>query len=311
MRFSTDLPFACPRCRTPLQTDRDEARCPQDGLVFERREGIWRFLLPERAAVYEQFVQEYETVRRDEGWGGDESDIYRALPYEDLTHRHSEIWRIRAATYDALREKVVDPLTEESGRPLAILDVGAGNSWLANRLTGAGHQVAAVDLLTNATDGLGAHIHYDTTFLPVQAEFNRLPFEGGAADLVVFNGALHYATAYEETLGEALRVLRPQGQLAIMDSPLYHERISGEQMVRERQARFQQLYHFHGDALPMEGFLTFQRLDALAAALDLSWQVIRPNYGWRWALRPWLARLLGRREPATFLLLVGRRRGPI
>jgi SAM-dependent methyltransferase/uncharacterized protein YbaR (Trm112 family) len=308
MKMNTDLAFACPRCRTPLEMGPDQARCPQDRLLFERLDGIWRFLPPERAAVFEQFIREYETVRRDEGWGGTESDIYRALPYEDLTQRHPEIWRIRAATYDALREQVVDPLAEASGRPLAILDVGAGNGWLANRLAGAGHQVAAVDLLTNTTDGLGAHIHYETAFLAVQAEFDRLPFEASTADLVVFNGSLHYAAAYEETLGEALRVLRPQGQLAIMDSPLYHDRISGEQMVRERQARFQQLHHFRGDALPMEGFLTFEGLDELAAALNLSWQVIRPSYGWRWALRPWLARLLGGREPATFLLLMGQRR---
>jgi hypothetical protein len=43
----------------------------------------------------------------------------------------------------------------------------------------------------------------------------------------------------------------------------------------------------------------------LAAALSLRWRFIQPWYGLRWALRPWLARLRGHREPATFQLIIG------
>ena len=38
--------------------------------------------------------------------------------------------------------------------------------------------------------------------------------------------------------------------------------------------------------------------------LGLRWRVFPPWYGWRWALRPWRARLLRQREPSTFALLV-------
>lgn len=34
---------------------------------------------------------------------------------------------------------------------------------------------------------------------------------------------------------------------------------------------------------------------------------LQPSYGWRWAMRPFLARLRGQREPARFALLVGQR----
>ncbi len=54
-------------------------------------------------------------------------------------------------------------------------------------------------------------------------------------------------------------------------------------------------------------YLTYERLAQVADALSLQWQVIRPFYGWRWAIRPWLARLRGHREPASFYLIVGQR----
>jgi HemK-related putative methylase len=261
----------------------------------------------ERAGAFGTFIQEYETVRRAEGRGSDDPGYYRDLPFADRTGRFDEDWRIRATSFRALVERVLRPLEERHARPLMILDIGAGNGWLSNRLAQRGHAVAAVDLLTNADDGLGAHVHYDTAFVPVQAEFDRLPFAGGQADLVVFNASLHYATNYLVTLGEALRVLRPAGCLAIVDTPLYHHAASGAAMVREREAYFARHYGFPSNTLPSENYLTYERLEQLGAALGLAWHTTAPFYGVRWTLRPWKARIRRRREPATFLVIAGRR----
>lgn len=303
--------FACPACGTPLEAPApDERRCPADGTVYHREAGIWRFLLPKRQTFFEQFMAEYEAVRRAEGRGSKDSAFYRALPFEDLTGHFSDDWRIRARSFETLIERVVVPLEAELDRPLKTLDLGAGNGWLSYRLAERGHIVAAVDLLTNAFDGLGAHVHYDVDFVPAQAEFDRLPFVADQADLAVFNGSLHYATDFETTLSEVLRVLRDgggprKGQLVIMDSPVYHEAASGEQMVQEREAQFEAAYGFPSNAIPSENYLTYDRLDELAEALALSWEVHEPFYGWRWHSKPWKARLLGRREPAKFLVIVG------
>jgi len=303
------LRFACPACRTALEPARaGELRCPAEDHVYEKVDGIWRFLLPERAAFFRRFIQEYETVRRAEGRGADDPAYYRALPFRDLTGRYQEDWRIRAQSFFALIEHVVEPLELGRSRPLVVLDLGAGNGWLSYRLARRAHVVAAVDLLTNTFDGLGAHVHYDTAFTPVQAEFDRLPFADGLADLVVFNGSFHYATHYETTLQEALRVLRQSGRLVIMDSPVYRDARSGERMVREREALFEAKYGFPSNALSSENFLTFERLDELRQHLGIAWRVIRPPYayGWRWTLRRWRTRLVSRREPAQFMLIVGR-----
>ncbi len=167
--------------------------------------------------------------------------------------------------------------------------------------------LAAVDLMTNDFDGLGAHVHYPTHFTPVQAEFTHLPFAKAQADIAIFNASLHYAEDYVRTIGEAMRALKPDGQVIILDSPVYRDPGSGAQMVREREAYFAQHFGFPSNSIHSEHYLTHTRLETLADALGLRWQMHKPFYGLGWALKPLRARLRGRREPAQFFLIVGRR----
>jgi SAM-dependent methyltransferase len=303
-----DFHWACPVCRTPLTTlDAAHLRCSKDDVVFEQRDGIWRFLTPEREAHFAQFTREYQQVREAEGRGSITAAYYRALPFADLSGRFTADWSIRARSYNAFMQQVLQPLERAVRRPLLMLDLGAGNGWLSYRLARRGHLAAAIDLLANPQDGLGAYVHYAAAFTPVQAEFDRLPFDAAQFDLAIFNASLHYAVDYAATLREALRVLQPAGQIVILDSPLYRSSESGAQMVREREAVFTQLYGFPSNALPSENYLTQQRLHTLAEDLQVRWQIIRPFYGWRWQLRPLIARLRGRREPARFIVIVGQR----
>src|SRR5512138_3632198 len=228
--------FVCPRCRTTLERDTpDRVTCPQDGLEFRKEAGIWRFLLPESEAHYARFIADYEAVRRAEGRGSPAADYYRALPFKDLSGRRRADWRIRARSFSVLTKNVLTRLQVPLGRSLKIIDLGAGNGWLSNRLSAQGDRVIAVDLLTNEEDGLGAWKFYEHGYTPVQAEFNHLPIMDHFADAVIFNASFHYSEEYAETLREALRVLAPEGRIVIIDSPVYHRGASGEQMVQERE----------------------------------------------------------------------------
>ncbi|GAB4515921.1 MAG: hypothetical protein OHK0046_20170 [Anaerolineae bacterium] len=299
--MTMDWVFACPCCGAVLEAvSANQLHCPREKMDYYQEFGIWRLLPPERTAHYHQFMHEYQTIRDAEGRGAQHPAWYRALPFEDNSGRFTEDWRIRAESYRTLMEKVIAP----SNKPLRVLDVGAGNGWLSNRLAENGHRVAAVDLLVNATDGLGAHKHYSTPFTPVQAEFDHLPFADSQADVVIFNGALHYSTNYHITLNEALRVA---SQIVIMDSPVYHDATSGQRMVQEREAHFEKMVGFRSNTLPSESFLTYARLEALANELGLTWRRYTPNYGLKWNSRSLRARLRGHREPAKFHVLVGER----
>lgn len=300
--------FICPRCQTALERSApDRVTCPQDGLEFWQVDGIWRFLLPESEAHYAGFIANYESVRRSEGRGSTSANYYRSLPFKDLSGHHMADWSIRARSFNILVKTVLTQLQNPLERSLKIIDLGAGNGWLSNRLSAQGDRVIAVDLAVNEQDGLGAWKCYENSFTPIQAEFNHLPVMNRFADAVIFNASFHYSEDYSETLKEALRVLVPAGLIVIMDSPVYRSGDSGERMVAERKAQFREKYGFASDDLQSEHYLTYARLDQLGKEFDLTWKRLTPFYGLRWSLRPFIAGVLRRREPAKFHLIVGRK----
>jgi SAM-dependent methyltransferase len=255
-----------------------------------------------------QFVREYRTVRRAEGWGSGNPAYYESLPYRDLSGRHADIWRIRARSYDLFLSRVLQPLERATDR-LRVLDLGAGNAWLSARLVRRGHQAIAVDLLDDPLDGLGAVHHYVDQHRPaaIVANFDHLSLPDDTIDLAIFNASLHYSTDYLRTLGELLRVLRRGGTLVILDSPMYSDPTSGQRMVQEREARFLQTYGFASNALECEHFLTSERLAELAAALNLHWQVHTPRLDPLTAASRQLNGIRAHREPACFPVIVGAR----
>src|SRR5689334_13115920 len=239
--------FACPTCRADLEPIRPDAwRCPIDTTTFHCVDGIWRFLLPERAAVFAPFLRDYTTIRDAEGYGYDDLVRLRRLPNVDPAEPLAWQWRMRAISFASLRRHVLEPMEQSVGihedtpshtktsqnfvslrasswivSGLRVLDLGAGVGWLSNRLAELGHSPCAIDLNLDSRDGLGAAQHYGGDWPCVQAEFDRLPIGERQADLVIYNASLHYSTGYHATLAEALRVLRPGGRIVVLDSPIY------------------------------------------------------------------------------------------
>src|SRR5581483_11195681 len=132
----------CPRCAVDLA----RTECPRCAFRLETSAGIVGALPPERAAYFSRFVAEYERIRAAESRGSDGKDFYLELPYKDITGRNSGQWRIRARTYDYLVRNLLKPNLPTSA---AILDLGVANCWMSYRLSQAGYQPVAVDLLTN------------------------------------------------------------------------------------------------------------------------------------------------------------------
>jgi len=208
-------------------------------------------------------------------------------------------WRIRARSYAKLKVLLENQVPEAA----KILDLGAGSGWLCNRLFELGYTQCAVDLNVDQQDGLGAARNFSPVWPCIQAEFDRLPLEDGQADAVVFNASFHYCVNRERTLREAIRVLIPGGLLVIVDSPIYADPASGEQMLREQQDYFEALIGERSDSIKSSGYLTWELLASLGNELGLEWTVDKPWYGVRWALRHWKAKLRRSREPATFAVL--------
>jgi SAM-dependent methyltransferase len=282
-------------------------------MTIDQRQGIWRTLPERRERYFEKFVRDYETVRKAEGRGSDRPEFYLSLPYRDSTKHNSRQWEIRGRTYRHIERKILPDLVAQRGCALDILDLGAGNGWLSYRLTSLGHRPIAVDLCTNGFDGLGAAVHFrhalPTVFPRFQAELDRLPFQSEQFDWAIFNASFHYSENYDLTLAEAIRCLRRGGTVAIADSPFYNKEESGQQMLAERRSGFEQRFGFSSDNLASREYLTKQRLQALEAKHNVEWKVHRVSYGFRWACRPLVAALRGRREPSQFRIYTARVKG--
>ncbi len=298
------IQLACPKCRASLGgPHHDGDACDSCGEAYPIIDGIHRFLPTERLEFYQPFLRDYTTVRMAEGRGSGDVEYFRRLPEPTPGGPIEWQWNLRRHTWTTVRDRVLPKL----GDHLVVVDVGAGVGWLSNRLHALGHVPLAVDVTVDDDDGLGAARHYGPVWQRYQAEMDALPFADAQADLVVFNASLHYSTDYVRTIGEALRVLRPDGRIVIMDSPIYRHDTSGRQMVAERHADFEQRFGTRSDSIASIEYFTDSTLEEIGRQLDMCWARHRTWYGWRWAMRPWKARLRRRREPSRFVVLVGTR----
>ena len=313
----SDLWLRCPECLISIGpiSDGDHGHhsvsieCDCCGNAARRENGVWRMLSHSSRLRLRTFLREYEGIRRAEGRGSTHPAFYLALPFADLTGNFADQWRIRGRSYRYFERQLLPLLEERHGNSFRALDIGAGNCWLSYRLALHGHRPVAVDLCTNAYDGLEAADHYATVlpkfFARIEAEMNCLPVDDAQFDVAIYNASFHYSTDYERTLREALRCLRPGGTILIIDSPTYQLARSGETMRSERREAFEAKFGTRGDSLPTGDYLTPEIMNELSG-LGIRWTRHLAWYGIRWQLRPAIAYVKRRREPSQFYLYEGR-----
>jgi SAM-dependent methyltransferase len=309
--FASDAPallgvrLQCPLCRASI----NDLECQFCGFQMPIDNGIVNALPPDRAARFATFIGEYERIRTAEGRWSPHADFYLSLPYKDVSGKNSEQWKIRARTFDCLMKLLRSADFHPSGG--RILDLGAGNCWMSYRLALANYHPVAVDLLTNNRDGMGAAEHFrkhlPAMFPRFQAELTRLPFQDEQFDAAIFNASFHYAEDGGTTLAEALRCVRSGGTLIISDTSWYSSDESGRRMMAERNSAFIERFGTASDSIRSVEYLTDERLRALAEKFGIRWTIYRPRYGFKWAMRPFVAILRNRREPSRFRIYATRK----
>lgn len=124
-----------------------------------------------------------------------------------------------AAEYDAYRPdypaQLFDALESAMGQPLLwseVCDVGAGTGISARALAGRGATVTALDPGAGVLRVLRSRS--TSRVRPVVGDANALPLRDSVFDLVSFAQSFHW-TDPQRSVGEALRVLKPGGVLAL------------------------------------------------------------------------------------------------
>jgi SAM-dependent methyltransferase len=255
---------------------------------------------------WRRFRRAYGEHRAIEGRRFSDDELL-SLPFLSTGPLQRE-WSVRARTFQKFVRRVLEPRADAvEPRPLRVLDLGAGNGWLCYRVQLRGHLAVALDVRTDAVDGLAAahsyRPHIPRMFGRVAASFEDVPLVSDAFDIVVFNAAIHYALSLDVVIREAARVTKSTGRIAILDSPFYARSESGEAMVVEK--RRSSPTHFGERAkdllgLPFIEYLTRDRLADASHHLGLRWRRHRVSYPLWYEMRSVRASVGRRRPPSRF-----------
>jgi SAM-dependent methyltransferase len=252
---------------------------------------------------HRRFRRDYAEHRASEGRAALDA---RTLPYV-TSGPLARQWAVRARSWEAFERRVLQPAQRRADvradGPLRVLDLGAGNGWLAHRAAVAGAEALALDVRDDEVDGLGA-APAGSPIERVVASFEAIPLSAGEFDVVVFNAALHYAEDLGAALREARRVARIGGRVVVLDSPFYRTSEQGEAMVREKHRTAERRFGDRSSALLALAFveyLTPQRLaDASRHTRLGAWRRHRVRYPLWYELRAVRALVRGERTPSRF-----------
>lgn len=189
------------------------------------------------------FADLYGQVRDAERRILTDEDV-RALPNGDALWNADE-WRIRARG----ARRLVHAL-EEADRPLMILDVGCGNGWLTNILHQQGHMVIGLDGFTAELEQ-AARLFPGPAFIRADLFTPELPKEH--FDVIVFAASFQYFGDAPKTMDRCRELLRPRGEVHILDTILYHSRTEVEDARARSISYYDELgfpemaahYHMH------------------------------------------------------------------
>src|SRR5712692_7218159 len=101
--------LACPLCTSPLSSSLSCSACGRD---YSCRDGIYRFLVPERQEALQLFVSQYRVIRNLDGYRSRPAQYYRWLPHTNPRDPQAQTWRVRTETFEHLLRWVL-----ESGGP--------------------------------------------------------------------------------------------------------------------------------------------------------------------------------------------------
>jgi ubiquinone/menaquinone biosynthesis C-methylase UbiE len=159
--------------------------------------------------IYTQLRQKEKRVYTDE-------EVAR-LPSISPKHIHYKEWLLRKDS----SQKLVNHLKRKK-KALDILEIGCGNGWLSKRLStipdsrviGTDINFSEVQQAANVFQNV-PNLHF------MYVDVNPGVFNEKKFDTIVFADSIQYFESLNETIGNTLKLLKPDGEIHIIDSLFY------------------------------------------------------------------------------------------
>lgn len=173
-------------------------------------------------AIFTQLRQKEHRVYTDE-------EVAK-LPIISSGHVHYKEWLLRKKS----SQKLVAYL-KKKWKALDILEIGCGNGWLSHQLsTIPGSRVIGSDINFSEIQQ-AANVFQNVPnlhFMYVDAEPGV--FKEKRFDTIVFAASIQYFESLHKTISNTLKLLKPGGEIHILDSPFYS---SPERMAAKLRTR--------------------------------------------------------------------------
>lgn len=118
---------------------------------------------------------------------------------------------------DQLEPFISDFADFEGARGRSLLEIGVGMGSDLVRFARAGARASGVDLTEKAIEHTRRRLELEGLTADLQvSDAENLPFEDASFDRVYSWGVLHHTPDTQRAIGEAIRVLRPGGDLTLM-----------------------------------------------------------------------------------------------
>lgn len=138
------------------------------------------------------------------------------LPFASSSNPHKSEWNLRARSYLRFKEYL-----NAKKQGLNILDLGCGNGWFCGQLSKSfNHDFYLVDVnFTELTQGRRVFNSEKLKFIYADIFESKFPEKG--FDIILINAAIQYFPDISKLLNKLLTLLKVNGELHIIDSPIY------------------------------------------------------------------------------------------
>ena len=171
----------------------------------------------------------YLSVREKEGRLYSDEMVAR-LPSISDAHPLAKEWRARSASAARLTRYL-----SRRPKPLSILDLGCGNGWLSNLLHRSGHRVIGMDQNHYELKQAARVFSQKAELSFPEADVFAAPFAAETFDVILLASVIQYFRDLNTLLLVLFGYLKRQGEIHIIDSPLYSDDERDQAALRSHQ----------------------------------------------------------------------------
>ena len=164
------------------------------------------------------FTHRYLLLRKSEGRIYSDKEV-AGLPAIDKEHKHFYEWQVRRDSSNRLVKYLL-----KKKKAFKILEVGCGNGWLSAKLSAISlSRVTGIDINSEELN------QAKRVFSQIEnLEFFNCSLQDEIVsdrqfDIIVFAASIQYFSSLEKVLEDALRILKPGGEIHVIDSPFYKQ----------------------------------------------------------------------------------------